>query len=151
MNDDDLDARLRALPADISPERNLLPGIEARLATESAPAGPRAWAPRARIARRTIAAASIFAVGLVTGRLTSTSGTAAPTAGDAASAATGFNAATEVQRTGTEYVAALARLSRTVDDESVRAQARESATASLANAVRELASLSDASRRVNRF
>jgi hypothetical protein len=56
-----------------------------------------------------------------------------------------------VQRTGTEYVAALARLAHSVSDESARRQGREAATASIAGALQVLTTLSDPADRPHRF
>jgi len=134
--DDDLVARLRDLPTEIAPRRDLLPEIEARIA-----ASGRDRRSGGIFVRRGIAAALIFGAGILVGRLgrrsdeVSTVATLTPTASD-------FAAATEVQRIGTAYVLALSRVSRQVADASMRRQAQESATATLATVVRQIAILS---------
>jgi hypothetical protein len=141
MNDD-LTARLRALPTEIAPQRDLMPGIRERLDQSHV---------RTRRTTRFVqvaAAAAIFVAGVAIGRTSigrdALNARLAPPTG-------AFEAAAEVQRTGTEYVAALARASRMVADEGLRAQARESALASLATAAREVSMLASPDTVFTRF
>ena len=131
-----LSALLRSLPVDVSPSRDLMPGIAQRIADEQRPlrrpittAAARSRA-LARWSRLAAAAALLFTAGWAAGRRSASSSVV-----ESAPAKSGFGvppgrsdpltAATEVQRTGTAYIAALGHLARTVDDESIRAQGRE--------------------------
>jgi hypothetical protein len=126
---------LDQLPREAAPARDLWPEIETRLSDQPVPVRRRS--PRfLRLAAAVVLFASGVAVGLVWGRST------AP----ARDATAGVHArgplapATEVQRAGTEYVAALAALQRERRAE-VRGQGREAAFAAMFGAAHELARL----------
>lgn len=118
----DLVARLGGLPEEATPERDLWPQIASRLAE---PARPR----RARLVLQMAAALALFAGGILVGRATKEP--AAPEA---------LRPAEEVQRTGSEYVAALATLG-TARDPAERRQGREAALSALYGAAHELTRL----------
>lgn len=122
---------LDRLPREAAPARDLWPEVEARLnRSEPVRRRPSALLP---IAAALLLFASGVAVGHLWGR--STAETAAPfqPAGPLAPA-------TEVQRAGTEYVAALAAL-RQEPRAEVRGQGQEAAFAALFGAAHELARL----------
>lgn len=123
---------LAELPTEADPSRDLWIGITQRIH-----ARPR-WLLRTP-ATQVAAAALIFLFGLG-------SGWAVSTAGDPRPRPTVENAmqlAAEVQRTGSEYVAALAALAAVVDSVSadIRLQGRDAALATLYGAATELALL----------
>ena len=129
MNEDDLIQRLGSLPREAGPARDLWPEVEARIAS-----GPpvRRRSPLLRIAAALLLFASGVAVGLFWGR--SASVPPPPPSHPLA-------AAEEVQRTGTEYVAALAAL-RGEPRPAVRTQGREAAFSTLYGAAHELSRMS---------
>ncbi len=125
--------RLAQLPVDADPVNDLWPGIEARVHE------PRSWQGTHTFVQ--LAAASvIFAVGLGTGFAFGFTRTppAAPQSMRA------MNLAVEVQRTGTQYVTALAAFAAVVDSlsEDVRIQGREAAITALLAATQEWGTLS---------
>jgi hypothetical protein len=128
MNEEDLAQRLGSLPREAGPARDLWPEVEARIAS-----GPpaRRSSPLLRLAAALLLFASGVAVGLLWGR----SATDAPTPRHP------MAAAEEVQRTGTEYVAALAAL-RGEPRSEVRTQGREAAFSTLYGAAHELSRMS---------
>jgi hypothetical protein len=121
---------LERLPREALPARDLWPEIEAQL-TRPAPA--RRPPALLRLAAALLLFASGVAVGHVWGRSASEPPAVAPVVGPLAPA-------TEVQRAGTEYVAALAALRREPRAE-VRVQGREAAFAALFGAAHELTRL----------
>lgn len=128
-----LAARLGNLSREAEPARDLWPGIEARIA------GP-ATASQSRrplgALLRLAAAVLIFLSGVAVGRVWDRSGSApAPPVQDP------LAAAAEVQRTGTEYVAAVAAL-RGEPRAEVRDQGREAALSTLVGAAHEIARMS---------
>ncbi|HWM93777.1 MAG TPA: hypothetical protein VN493_23665 [Thermoanaerobaculia bacterium] len=130
-NDDDLSTRLGSLPKEAEPARDLWPGIEARILDGRTviPARRRASA-LLRLAAALLIFVSGLAVGHVWGRNAATS--------DSAARRHPLAAAEEVQRTGTEYVAAVAALREETRSE-VRTQGREAAFSTLYGAAHELA------------
>ena len=126
MNEEDLIQRLGSLPREASPARDLWPEIEA--GTGRPPARRRS--PLLRLAAALLIFASGVAVGLFWGRSSTAPAPSHPLA-----------AAEEVQRTGTEYVAALNALRREARSE-VRTQGREAAFSTLYGAAHELSRLS---------
>lgn len=131
---EDLAARLGNLSREAEPARDLWPGIEARIA------GP-ATAPRPRRSAATLlrlaAAVLIFVAGVAVGRVwdRSESAAAPPAVHDP------LSSASEVQRAGTEYVAAVAAL-RGEPRAEVRDQGREAALSTLVGAAHEIARMS---------
>ena len=127
---DDLTDRLAALPTEADPGTDGWPAIEARLRRRR---GAGAWMKAA-------AAVALFAAGAGGGFLARGSLDAPPTG----SIDEALILAAEVQRTGTEYVAALAAFAAVVDSLSAdaRAQGRDAAIATLFGAANELAALS---------
>ena len=128
MNEEDLIQRLGSLPREAGPARDLWPEVEARIA----PGSPARRSPLLRIAAAVLLFVGGVAVGHVWGR--SSSQSPPPPSHPLA-------AAEEVQRTGTEYVAALAAL-RGEPRSAVRAQGREAAFSTLYGAAHELSRLS---------
>ncbi|MES1243297.1 MAG: hypothetical protein ABUT39_16920 [Acidobacteriota bacterium] len=120
---------LDQLPREAAPARDLWPEIEARL-KQPVPVRRRPSAPL-----RIAAALLLFASGVAVGHLWGRSETA-----PAFQPAGTLAPATEVQRAGTEYVAALAALRREPRSE-VRGQGREAAFAAMFGAAHELARL----------
>lgn len=119
------------LPREAAPARDLWPEIEARL---NQPLPVRRRSPRfLRLAAAVLLFASGVAVGHVWGR-----SSAGPSA--TVQAQGPLAPATEVQRAGTEYVAALAALQREPRAE-VRGQGREAAFAAMFGAAHELTRL----------
>jgi hypothetical protein len=146
MDDDrELSGQLGRLPREAEPEHDLWPGVVARLRGDPSlgfRSRPRPWLPFVQVA----AAAVLFAAGLGSGLAIGTA-----RAGGAAgveSVSTAMELAAAVQRTGTEYVAALAAFSAIVDSLSVeaRVQGRDAALAALYGAAQEVALLEVASR-----
>ena len=134
----DILQRLGTLPREAQPPRDLWAGVAARLAA-SAPGRP-LQAPRRRPWRYLIQAAAallLFAGGFLAGELRSARQAPQPRL---AAQGDPFAMAAEVQRTGTEYVTALASLRR-LDDPASQAQGREAALSVLYGAAHELTRL----------
>lgn len=130
---EDLIARLGNLSREAEPARDLWPGIEARIAAPAAVSRPRrSMASVLRLA----AAVLIFVSGVAVGRVWDRSGSV-PAPPDQNPLAT----ATEVQRAGTEYVAAVAAL-RGEPRAEIRHQGREAALSTLVGAAHEIARMS---------
>jgi hypothetical protein len=123
--------RLASLPQEAEPERDLWPGIAARIA---APAGTTARPRRARFLAQAAAALLLFASGVAVGRSWS-SGDGTPHTRQGRDP---LAAAVEVQRTGTEYVAALHTLAEQTKSPRTREQGREAAFSALFGAAHEL-------------
>lgn len=119
------------LPREAAPARDLWPEIEARLG-QSVPVRRR----RPRFLRLA-AAVLLFASGVTVGQVWSRPPAETPAV---VKAQDPLAPATEVQRAGTEYVAALAALRREPRAE-VRGQGREAAFAAMFGAAHELAGL----------
>jgi hypothetical protein len=119
------------LPREALPARDLWPEIEARLG-QPVPV-PRRSSALLRLAAAVLLFASGVAVGHVWGRSSVETPVAVQSEGSLAPAA-------EVQRAGTEYVAALAAL-RSETRAEVRGQGREAALAALFGAAHELTRL----------
>jgi len=133
---------LSSLPAEADPSRDLWPGIESRL--DAAPAvEPRQGARGSSFLRpwlQAAAAIALFAAGAASGLgLGRTPESKLP----ASSMDEALALAAEVQRTGSEYVAALAAFTSVVDSLSsdVRGQGTSAAFATLYSAVGQLAAL----------
>lgn len=118
------------LPKEAAPARDLWPGIEART-RRTVPARPR---PSSLL--RWAAALLLFVSGVAVGHVWGRS-----SAASAPSSSHPLAAAEEVQRTGTEYVAAVAALRGEARSE-VRTQGREAAFSTLFGAAHELSRLS---------
>jgi hypothetical protein len=127
--------RLASLPQEAEPERDLWPGIAARIATppQTAARPPR----RARFLAQAAAALLLFASGVAVGRSWS-SGDSTPQARQDRDP---LAAAVEVQRTGTEYVAALRSLAERPGNAGSREQGCEAALSTLFGAAHELVRL----------
>ena len=125
----DLIDRLGALPTEADPGTDGWPGIERRIRLRGLGAG---WV-------RAAAAVLIFAAGAAGGFL-ARGAAAAPEPGSIDEA---LLLAAEVQRTGSEYVAALAAFAAVIDTLSAdaRVQGRDAAIATLFGAAHELAAL----------
>jgi hypothetical protein len=122
---------LESLPREAEPARDLWPGIEARVTSRPASRPVRRHLNRLRLA----AALLLFASGVAVGRFSvSKPSTAAP----AVAPGHALAAAEEVQRTGSEYVAAVAALRGEVRAET-RNQGREAALSTVFGAAHELA------------
>ena len=130
MNEEDLTRSLGSLPKEAAPARDLWPAIAARIA--AGPAAPVRRPPLLRLAATVLLFVSGVAVGHVWGR---------SSAADAPATRHPLAAAEEVQRAGTEYVAALAALRGETRSE-VRTQGREAAFSTLYGAAHELSRLS---------
>jgi hypothetical protein len=126
--------RLAALPAEAEPSRDLWPAVAARIA-ESRP--PLARSPR-RFLAQAAAALLLFASGVAAGQRWGAREAAAARTEPARDA---FVAAAEVQRTGTEYVAALRSLAECPDGSGAREQGREAALSAFYGAANELVRL----------
>lgn len=123
--------RLAALPLEAEPARDLWPAVAARIAPAARPPArfPRRFLPQAA------AALLLFAGGVAAGhRWGVREGAAARTV----TARDPFVAAAEVQRTGTEYVAALRSLAECTDRSGAREQGREAALSAFYGAASEL-------------
>ena len=129
---EDLIARLGNLSREAEPARDLWPGIEARIAGPAAVSRPR----RTAILLRLAAAVLIFVIGVAVGRGWDRPERAAPPPVQHPLAA-----AAEVQRAGTEYVAAVAAL-RGEPRAEIRDQGREAALSTLVGAAHEIARMS---------
>jgi hypothetical protein len=122
------------LPHEAAPARDLWPEIEARL---SRPIGrPVPVRGRTSLLLRLAAALLLFASGVAVGR----SSVTAPPVSSASRIENPIAPAAEVQRAGTEYVAALAAL-RNDPRAEVRGQGREAAFAAMFGAAHELVRL----------
>ena len=128
MNEEDLTRRLGSLPREAAPAGDLWRGIEARLAPGPAPVRR---SPLLRLA----AALLLFLSGVAVGHLWGRASISAPPPSHP------LATAEEVQRTGTEYVAAVAAL-RGEPRSEVRTQGREAAFSTLYGAAHELSRLS---------
>ena len=138
---EDLIARLGDLSREAEPARDLWPGIEARIAGPAAVSRPR----RTAILLRLAAAVLIFVSGVAVGRVWDRSGSApAPPVQDP------LAAAAEVQRAGTEYVAAVAAL-RGEPRAEIRDQGREAALSTLVGAAHEIARMSPGNESASRL
>ncbi len=129
---DEIADRLAQLPVDADPVNDLWPGIETHVHQ------PQSWHGSNTLVQ--LAAASvIFAVGLGTGLAFGFTRTP-PAAPQSVRA---MNLAAEVQRTGTQYVTALAAFAAVVDSlsEDVRIQGREAAITALLAAAQEWGTL----------
>jgi hypothetical protein len=137
----DLLLRLAALPQEAEPARDLWPGIAARLAPREPVAAP---APsrrrRLRFLIRAAAALLLFTGGVAVGRQWEDRPPAAAPA--VRPVRDSLAPAVEVQRTGTEYVAALRSLAERPDSPATQAQGREAALSALYGAAHELVRLS---------
>lgn len=126
--------RLAALPQEAEPARDLWPAVATRLALP-APAVAR---PRRRFLAQAAAALLLFASGLAAGhRWGSHEAATSRTRAERDPLA----AAAEVQRTGTEYVAALRSLAECTDGSGAREQGREAALSAFYGAANELVRL----------
>jgi len=136
----DILQRLGTLPQEAQPPRDLWAGVAARLAA-SAPGRPlQAPRRRPRPGRYLIQAAAallLFAGGFLAGELRGARQAPQPRL---AAQGDPFAVAAEVQRTGTQYVTALASL-RKLDDPATKAQGREAALSVLYGAAHELTRL----------
>jgi hypothetical protein len=131
----DLLLRLAALPQEAEPARDLWSGIAARIAPEVPATLPARSRPRRfRFVVQAAAAVLIFAGGIAVGR--QWEDRPARPVRDA------LAPAVEVQRTGTEYVAALRSLAERPDSPATQAQGREAALSVLYGAANELVRLS---------
>jgi hypothetical protein len=129
---DEIADRLAQLPVEADPVNDLWPGIETHVHQ------PRSWRGTNMFIQ--LAAASvIFAVGLGTGLAFGFTRTP-PAAPQSVRA---MNLAAEVQRTGTQYVTALAAFAAVVDSlsEDVRIQGRDAAISALLAAAEEWGTL----------
>ena len=129
---DGIAERLGQLPIEAEPVNDLWPRVEARIGS------PRGWHSTNALVQ--LAAASIiFAVGLGTGLAVGIT-RSEPTPQQPVRA---MSLAAEVQRTGTQYVTALAAFAAVVDSlsEDVRSQGREAAITALMAAAQEWGTL----------
>ncbi len=136
---DEIADRLAQLPVDADPVNDLWPGIETHVHQ------PRSQGSNTLI--QLAAASVIFAVGLGTGLAFGFTRTQ-PAAPQSVRA---MNLAAEVQRTGTQYVTALAAFAAVVDSlsDDVRIQGREAAITALMAAAAEWGTLSGTPRSDN--
>lgn len=136
----DILQRLGTLPREAELPRDLWTGVAARIGADRPArlAPPRRQRRLGRLLIQAAAALLIFAAGFLAGQLRHSESVPGPvvTARRAPLAA-----AIEVQRTGTEYVTALAAL-RSQNDPASRAQGREAALSTLYGAAHELTRLS---------
>jgi hypothetical protein len=98
MNDQELDERLRRLPKEVGPLLDYWPAIRRQIRHR-----------RSHVALRAATVAAIFLAGLALGRVT-LPGRHAPMPDTDAGKLAPFFVATEVQRSGTAYLSALAQL-----------------------------------------
>ncbi len=150
-----LDA-LAALPAEAAPPADRWPEIERRLDEPRRPArrrrAPRWSAPRWSAPALIAAALALFVLGAAAGRLTAPQARSPLHAGAPLAAPVGAPPsapdalAADVQRTGTQYVQAVAALGAAAGRAPARelAQGRDAALAALYGAARELAALAPA-------
>jgi hypothetical protein len=151
----DLLLRLAALPQEAEPARDLWPGIAARIAMSEneAPAGPVLVRPlrRRRFLIQAAAALLLFTCGVAVGHRWGTEPAAALSSPQSSRSLQSPRSvhpqrdplapAVEVQRTGTEYVAALRRLAEGPGSPVARDQGREAALSALYGAAHELVRL----------
>ena len=130
LHEEGLAGRLRELPREAEPARDLWPDIAARIAARERPKTKAAPAPR-RILLRTAAVLAIFAGGVWVGRATVERPVGIPGASPDP-----LRTAAEVQRTGSQYIAALSSL-RSVQGPPLD-QGREAALSTLYGAAYEL-------------
>jgi hypothetical protein len=124
MNDRELDERLRRLPRETEPPVDYWPAIQRHTAYR-----------RSHLALRAAAAAVIFLAGLAVGRATLPDR-------DATSSPTPFFVSTEIQRSGTAYLSALAQLrtiAPTTHDSLAVRQGYEAAVAVMEDASKQIA------------
>lgn len=126
--------RLADLPLEAEPARDLWPEVAARIARPE----HRAARPRSRFFVQTAAALLLFIGGVAIGHRW---GAAGRTAAGVRLARDPLAAAAEVQRTGTEYVAALRSLAECTAGPGTREQGREAALAAFYGAAHELVRL----------
>jgi hypothetical protein len=127
---DDLSKALKTAPREAAPCRDLWPGVESRIR----PSQARPW-------QRAAAAVLIFGAGAVAGTLAERgrSPSVRPPAGESA-----LHRVVVVQRAGSEYVAAVARLRDLgPDDETLRAQGYEAALGVVTVAAEEVTAALD--------
>jgi hypothetical protein len=151
--DQDLLLRLAALPQEAEPARDLWPGIAARIAVSEneAPANPVPVRPlrRRRFLIQAAAAVLLFTGGVGVGRhwgtepatTTTTTPSSLQSPRSVRPQRDPLAPAVEVQRTGTEYVAALRRLAERPGSPVARDQGREAALSALYGAAHELVRL----------
>ncbi len=146
---DDLVERLGALPHEAAASRDLWPTISDRIWADdptslAGPSGRASWYEGRRGWLQAAAALLIFATGAAGGFAAGREEREPPdaTLDDA------LALAADVQRTGSEYVAALAALASVVDSLSLNArlQGRDVAVATLFGAATQLATLTDTNR-----
>ena len=140
----DLLLHLAALPREAEPLHDLWPGIATRLASEAPAAVPAK--PRRRLLIQVAAALLLFTGGVLVGRQWPER--AQPPARPARDL---LAPAVEVQRTGTEYVAALRTLAERQGNPAAQAQGREAALSALYGAAHELVRLSPNDARVHQI
>ncbi len=126
--------RLAALPLEAEPARDLWPAVAARIASPK----PATARPRRRFLAQAAAALLLFASGVAAGHRWGSREGAAPLTQPPRDP---FVAAAEVQRTGTEYVAALRSLAECTDGSGAREQGREAALSAFYGAANELVRL----------
>lgn len=136
LSPEELADRLRELPREAEPARDLWPDIAARIASREMPTSkPAPWSRRGGVLLRTAAAlaifAAIFASGVWVGRETVERPAEIPGA-----SSDPLRTAAEVQRTGAQYIAALSSL-RSVEGPPLD-QGREAALSTLYGAAYEL-------------
>jgi hypothetical protein len=126
---DELSKRLRAAGREAVPERDLWPAVDARIRS-----------PRLLQWQHAAAAVLLFGLGALMGVLVERGGGAGPAVDShAAATASPLYAAAAVQRAGSDYVAAVARLAALGDgDEALRAQAYEAALGVLSVTAQEV-------------
>jgi hypothetical protein len=141
----DLLVYLAALPREAEPARDLWSGIAARLAPEMPATVPaQSRRRRFRFLIQAAAAVLIFTGGVAVGRQWEDRPAVRPVRDSLAPAV-------EVQRTGTEYVAALRSLVERPDSPATQAQGREAALSALYGAAHELVRLSPGDAGVNQI
>lgn len=141
----DLLLHLAALPREAEPAHDLWPRISARLAPD-APAAVPARPRRRRFLLQAAAALLLFAGGVLVGR--QWQDRPEPPARPARDL---LAPAVEVQRTGTEYVAALRTLAERQGNPAAQAQGREAGLSVLYGAAHELVRLSPNDARVHQI
>lgn len=134
LSPEELAGRLRELPGEAEPARDLWPEIAARITARELPRPEAASASRRRwtgFFLRTAAALAIFAGGVWVGR-----GTVEAPAGIPRAGSDPLSTAAEVQRAGSQYIAALSSL-RSIEGQPLD-QGREAALSTLYGAAYEL-------------
>jgi hypothetical protein len=143
----DLLLHLAALPREAEPAHDLWPGIWSGIGARLAPEAPAVPAkPRRRLLLQVAAALLLFIGGVLVGRQwpERPQPPARPVRDSLAPAV-------EVQRTGTEYVAALRTLAERQGNPAAQAQGREAALSALYGAAHELVRLSPNDARVHQI